>query len=172
VTLVLGIDPGSVRLGYGLVKAAAGEIYYVECGVISASAKLSVGERLAEIGRDLEAVIAERRPDVVALEHGFVAVIRGKLQQGALISSEARGVARFLAARAGIEIADLAPATVKKSVTGHGNADKVFVAKMVTRLLRLKTAPPADAADALAAAIVIARSRRTRAELADARAAG
>lgn len=172
MTLVLGIDSGSVRLGYGLVKAAAGEIYYVECGVISASAKLSVGERLAEIGRDLESVITERRPDVVALEHGFVAVIRGKLQQGALISSEARGVARFLAARAGIEISELAPTTVKKSVTGHGNADKALVATMVRRILRTQKAPPADAADALAAAIVVARSRSSRAELADDIAAG
>lgn len=170
--LVLGFDPGSTRFGYGYVRVNGPALEYVESGTISAPAKGDVGKRLSEIGRDLEELLTERRPDLVALEHGFVAVIRGKLQQGALISSEARGVARFLAARAGIEITELAPASVKKAVTGHGNAEKFYVAKMVQRILRLKKAPPADAADALAAAIVAARGRRSRVELADALAAG
>ena len=79
------------------------------------------------------------------------------------MSSEARGVARYLVAKVGIEIVDLAPATIKKGVTGTGRATKPQVAQMVQRLLGLKKRPDPDASDALAAAIVAARTWKPRA---------
>ncbi|HEV8479491.1 MAG TPA: crossover junction endodeoxyribonuclease RuvC [Candidatus Eisenbacteria bacterium] len=163
MSLVLGLDPGSVRLGYGLISTDGAAVECIEAGTISAPASKPIGTRLAEIGADLEALLLEQMPDVVALEHGFVAVIRGSVQQGALISSEARGVARFLAARSGIEIVELAPTAIKKGVTGSGRADKPTVARMVQRLLGLKRRPDPDASDALAAAIVASRIWKPRA---------
>jgi crossover junction endodeoxyribonuclease RuvC len=163
MSLVLGLDPGSVRLGYGLISTDGAAVECVEAGTISAPASKPIGTRLAEIGADLEALLLEHMPDVVALEHGFVAVIRGSVQQGALVSSEARGVARFLAARSGIEIVELAPTAIKKGVTGSGRADKPTVARMVQRLLGLKRRPDPDASDALAAAIVASRIWKPRA---------
>jgi len=163
MSLVLGLDPGSVRLGYGLISTDGAAVECIEAGTISAPASKPIGTRLAEIGADLEALLLEQMPDVVAIEHGFVAVIRGSVQQGALISSEARGVARFLAARSGIEIVELAPTAIKKGVTGSGRADKPTVARMVQRLLGLKRRPDPDASDALAAAIVASRIWKPRA---------
>jgi len=163
MSLVLGLDPGSVRLGYGLISTDGAAVECVEAGTISAPASKPIGTRLAEIGADLEALLLEHMPDVVALEHGFVAVIRGSVQQGALVSSEARGVARFLAARSGIEIVELAPTTIKKGVVGTGRATKPQVAQMVQRLLGLKKRPDPDASDALAAAIVASRIWKPRA---------
>jgi len=163
MSLVLGLDPGSVRLGYGVISTDGDAVECVEAGTISAPASKPIGTRLAEIGADLEALLLEHMPDVVALEHGFVAVIRGSVQQGALVSSEARGVARFLAARSGIEIVELAPTAIKKGVTGSGRADKPTVARMVQRLLGLKRRPDPDASDALAAAIVASRIWKPRA---------
>lgn len=150
---VLGLDPGSHRLGYGCIDVDGPGLTYVEAGVLTAPDDAPVAVRLAEIGGDLEEIVRDLRPDAVALEHGFVAVIKGKLQQGALISSEARGVARYIAARAGKPVAEYAPATIKKTVTGRGDADKPMVARFVRRLLGMRREAEPDAADALAIAV-------------------
>jgi crossover junction endodeoxyribonuclease RuvC len=154
---VLGIDSGSRVLGYGLIDAQGDLLSYIECGVLTASATLGKYQRLAEIGRDLEALLVELKPDAVAMEQGFIGPVRGGIQQGMLVSAAARGVAGFICARAGLPVVEYAPATVKKFATGKGNADKALVAKMVKMQLMLKAEPAPDAADALGVAIAHAR---------------
>lgn len=151
---ILGLDPSSTSFGYGVIDARADGIAldYVEAGHLTAPARLTKYRRLVEIGTHLEELVAEFKPDVVALEAGFV-----KGQMGALVSGAARGVAAYICARGGLEVYEYAPATVKQAVTTAGNADKASVARMVQLLLRLNTPPQADAADALAVAIAHAR---------------
>jgi crossover junction endodeoxyribonuclease RuvC len=149
---VLGIDPGSVKMGYGCIDVAGPVLTYVDAGILSARASLDKYARLAEIGRDLEALLVELHPDAVALEAGFV-----KSQMGALTSGAARGVAAYIAVRRGIPVREYAPATVKKTATGYGAADKSQVAELVARQLGMKTIPGPDAGDALAIAICRAR---------------
>jgi crossover junction endodeoxyribonuclease RuvC len=151
---ILGIDPGTLRLGYGVVECAGAAIAYVECGVISAPARDARSVRLGEIGRGLRELIAEVRPDVVAMEEAFF----GVNVQSTLALGEARGVALFVAAEHGLTVTGYPPATVKKSVVGHGRATKEQIGFLVRALLSLRRTPEPDAADALAIAICHARS--------------
>lgn len=167
---VLGIDSGSRVLGYALIKAEGDLLSYVECGVLTASATLDKYQRLAEIGRDLEALIVELKPDVAAIEAGFVGKVKGQHQQGMLVSAGARAVAGTICARAGLKVVEYAPATAKKAATGRGNADKALVARMVRLQLAMKTEPSPDAADALA--IALTHAQRLVVELRALRAAG
>ena len=152
---VLGVDPGSVKMGYGLIGVAPGcRLTFVAAGVLTAPAGHGKYLRLMELGLDLEEVIAEYRPDVCALEAGFV-----KGQMGALVSGAARGVAAYVAGCAGLPVVEYAPKTVKKAACGNGAADKDQVARVVTMILGLKVQPVPDAADALAIAICRAHDR-------------
>lgn len=129
-------------------------VRYVECGVITAPPDHSRLARLLEIGRGLRELVDELRPDSVAMEEAFF----GKNVQSALALGEARGVAMLIAGEAGLVVAGYAPATVKKSVVGHGRASKEQIAYLVRATLKLRRPPPPDAADALAIAICHARS--------------
>jgi len=157
---VLGIDPGTLRLGYGVVEvgnqlgSARGHLRYVECGVISASPRDPRPTRLAEIGRGLRDILIELRPDAVAMEEAFF----GKNVQSTLALGEARGVAIFVAAEHGLTVSGYAPAKVKQSVVGHGRATKEQIGYLVRALLSLRRVPEPDAADALAIAICHARA--------------
>lgn len=152
---VLGIDPGTLRLGYGLVeRSGPGKVSYVECGVITASASRDRVERLGVIGETLRELIDELRPTAVAIEEAFY----GKNAQSTLALGEARGVAIFVASQAGLPIAGYPPARVKNTVVGHGRATKEQIAYVVRALLGLRRAPEPDAADALAIAVCHARS--------------
>lgn len=148
---VLGVDPGLTRCGFGVVDGAPGKpLVMVKVGVVRTSPEAEIGERLVELERGLEAVLDEVRPDAVAVERVFaqhnVRTVMGTAQAGA--------VAIVCAARRGLPVALHTPSEAKAAVTGNGRADKAQVTMMVTRLLRLETAPkPADAADALALAI-------------------
>jgi crossover junction endodeoxyribonuclease RuvC len=151
---VLGIDPGTVRLGYGLVDLLpGGKLRYVECGVIAANPRANRYARLAEIGRSLRELCQEARPTVMAMEEAFF----GKNVQSTLALGEARGAAMLVAADAGLSLAGYSPATVKKMVTGHGRASKEQIGYLVRALLGLRRIPAPDAADALALAICHAR---------------
>jgi crossover junction endodeoxyribonuclease RuvC len=153
---ILGIDPGSLRLGYGVIESAgagASSVTYVECGVISASPRDARSVRLGEIGRGLRDLIEEVRPDVVAMEEAFF----GVNIQSTLALGEARGVALFIASEYGLLVIGYPPATVKKTVVGHGRATKEQIGYLVRALLSLRRTPEADAADALAIAICHAR---------------
>jgi crossover junction endodeoxyribonuclease RuvC len=157
---VLGIDPGTVRLGYGVVECGGpgavrgDEVRYVECGVLTAPAKATRQARLAEIGGALRELLAELRPNAVAMEEAFY----GKNVQSTLALGEARGVAIFVAAEEGLSVSGYAPATVKQSVVGHGRATKDQIGYLVRALLSLRRVPEPDAADALAIAICHARA--------------
>ncbi|HEX4407030.1 MAG TPA: crossover junction endodeoxyribonuclease RuvC [Polyangia bacterium] len=152
---VLGIDPGTLRLGYGVIECHGGaEVRYVECGVISAPARESRPARLAEIGRGLRELLVELRPDAVAMEEAFF----GKNVQSTIALGEARGVAIFVAAEHGLTVNGYAPATVKQSVVGHGRATKDQIGYLVRALLSMRRMPEPDAADALAIAICHARA--------------
>ena len=153
---ILGIDPGSLRLGYGVIESGGpggSRVAYVECGVISASARKPRPDRLAEIGRGLRELCAEVRPDAVAMEEAFF----GVNVQSTIALGEARGVALGVAAECGLRVTGYPPATVKQTVVGHGRASKRQVGYLVRALLALRRTPEPDASDALAIAICHAR---------------
>jgi crossover junction endodeoxyribonuclease RuvC len=151
---ILGIDPGTLRLGYGVIdRAGPAKMSYVECGVISAPARQVRAERLHIIGQGLRELVEEMKPDAVAMEEAFF----GKNVQSTIALGEARGVALFVAAECGLIVAGYPPARVKSTVVGHGRASKDQVAFLVRALLSMRKAPAADAADALAIAICHAR---------------
>jgi crossover junction endodeoxyribonuclease RuvC len=151
---ILGLDPGTLRLGYGVIDhQGPGRQHYVDCGVISASARDSRDVRLLTIGRDLRDLLRELEPDVVAMEQAFF----GKNVQATLALGEARGVALFVAQEQGLTSVGYPPAQVKQIITGRGAATKVQMAFFVRALLKLRRAPASDAADALAIALCHAR---------------
>ena len=153
-TLVLGIDPGSHRLGYGLVIRKGNKYIHVAHGMIKAPSTALLPERLRVIADGLERVLAEHKPDVVALEQAFVS----RDPHAALVIGHARGVAMLLAARAGLTVVEYPPAVVKRSVTGNGRAEKAQVGAMIQRMLGLAEPAQEDAADALAVAITHANA--------------
>ncbi len=143
-----------MRLGYGVIDHfGQGRQQYVDCGVITAPTRASRDARLLTIGRDLRELLRELLPDVVAMEQAF----HGKNAQAALALGEARGVALFVAQEQGLEAVGYPPARVKLTVTGRGAATKLQTAFFVRALLKLRRAPSADAADALAIALCHAR---------------
>ncbi len=146
---VLGIDPGLTRTGYGLVRRGR-VLEAVAAGVIRTDPARAMADRLLELATDLEAVILEHRPDVVALERVFT----NRNRQTAVAVGRASGVAMLAAARAGVEVHEYSPNEVKLAVAGDGAATKAAIGKMVARRLGLgSVAGPADVADALAIAV-------------------
>lgn len=147
---IFGIDPGSVRTGYGCVESDGSRHRLVSCGAIAAPARLPFPERLLVIHASLSRLLAESRPDAVAVEALFHAVnARSALQLG-----HARGVALLAATQAGLPVSEYAPAEVKRAVVGYGRAEKHQVQQMIRLLLGLDEVPgPFDASDALAVAI-------------------
>ncbi|HVY47490.1 MAG TPA: crossover junction endodeoxyribonuclease RuvC [Minicystis sp.] len=146
---VLGVDPGTRNRGWGVLEREGTRITHVAHGVIRADETRPLHERLVTLDAGLDEVIAAHRPDVGAVEGLFFA----KDAQSAAKLGHARGVVLLRIARAGLAIAEYAPALVKRTVAGRGAADKKQVAMLVTALLRLGTPPRADAADALAIAL-------------------
>src|SRR4051794_37793337 len=147
--IVLGIDPGTRHLGWGVLSRAGTRVTHVAHGVIDVDEEGSLAERLVEIDTALEAIIAEHRPEVSAVESLFF----HKDAQSAAKLGHARGVVLLRLARQAIPIKEYAPALVKRSIVGKGAADKKQVAMVITAILRLPHAPRSDAADALAVAL-------------------
>jgi len=147
---VLGIDPGLSATGYALVTSTAASMQAVSAGVIRTDRSLPMSERLAELYRDLVALISEHQPDEVAIERVF---INRNLQTVEGVG-RASGVAILAAAMAGLTVHEYTPSAVKKAIVGVGTASKQQVQELVARRLGLQAAPsPADAADALAIAM-------------------
>ncbi|NOT08807.1 MAG: crossover junction endodeoxyribonuclease RuvC [Gemmatimonadales bacterium] len=150
---VLGIDPGTATVGYGVVERAgtpARQARLLECGVIRTPAREPLPLRLVAISEALTELIARHRPDVMAVEDIFYAT---NVRTTAVLG-HARGVILLAGATAGVAIAEYAPALVKKTVVGRGAALKPQVGYMVAKLLQLEAPPtPADAADAVAVAL-------------------
>ena len=156
---VLGIDPGLTTTGYGAVRRESGQSEAVAVGVIRTDKDLPVAQRLLELHRDLEGLMADLKPDVVALEQVFV----NRNLATATNVGRASGVVLLAAAASGLEVVEYSPSAVKATVTGDGTADKRQVQQMVARRLRLATAPtPADASDALAIALCHLQSPLSR----------
>ena len=147
---VFGIDPGSDRTGYGCIDSDGRVHELVRCGAIKAGAGATFPDQLLIIYRELTALLAEHRPECVAIENIFHAVnARSALKLG-----HARGVAMLAAIEAGVRVVEYTPAEIKRAVVGYGRAEKPQVQQMVKLLLGLREVPtPHDAADALAIAI-------------------
>lgn len=146
---VIGIDPGTRHLGWGVLERVGTKVGHIAHGVIDVDLDGSLAERLVEIDTALEAVIAEHRPDVGAVESLFF----HKDPQSAAKLGPARGVVLLRLARQAIPIREYAPALVKRTIVGKGAADKKQVAMVMTAILRLPKPPRSDAADALAVAL-------------------
>ena len=147
---VLGIDPGSETLGWGVVEGSGLKYNLVDFGTVKSSPKEQFSKRLLKIFDGVADVIWKFQPDVLSIEEAFYA----NNVSVALKLGQVRGVVMLAGEKAGIEIAEYAPRLIKQTVVGYGNAEKHQVQEMVRLLLRMKTAPqPHDAADALAIAI-------------------
>jgi len=157
---ILGLDPGLGTTGWGVIEADGNRLRHVANGQIRTDTVAPLPKRLAALADQLEALIAEQRPDAAAAEEVFV----NKNPQSTLKLGQARGVVLMCAARSGVDVGEYSPSLVKKAVVGTGGAEKAQVHAMVSRLLPgTKIAGP-DAADALAVAIThahhLATSRR------------
>jgi len=153
---IFGIDPGSDRTGYGCVELDGSRHRLVISGAISAVGA-SFPEKLLKIHTGLAVLLAECRPDCVAIENLFFS----NNARSALKLGHARGVAMLAAVEAGLPVAEYTPAEIKRAVVGYGRAEKHQVQQMVKLLLGLAALPsPHDAADALAVAICHAHAMK------------
>ncbi len=154
--IILGLDPGYGRMGFGVVYISGGKIELVDYGVAVTVSGDAFESRLLSLANDLHALFEHHKPHVVAVEKLFF----GKSSSTAMKVAEARGVAMLMAAQGGAPVLEFTPAQVKKGLTGDGNASKAGMQKMVRELLHLPNIPkPDDAADALAVAIVAANKK-------------
>jgi crossover junction endodeoxyribonuclease RuvC len=152
---LLGLDPSLRGTGYGVIQPAKPCPRTLTQGVVACPASWERSRCLAQIARVVREIVERYRPDVCVVEGLFYA----QNLQTALIMGEARGAALAVVAEAGVEIYELAPRKVKQAIVGYGGAQKLAVAKMVQRMLRLPEAPAPDAADALALALAHAQEQ-------------
>jgi crossover junction endodeoxyribonuclease RuvC len=153
--IVLGIDPGTAALGYGIVERSGGALRAVDHGCLTTSPELPLAERLLAIHARVAELIELHVPSVVAVERVFFS----RNAQTAMAVGHARGVVLLAAAQAGVLVAEATPNEVKSAVAGYGAADKEQVSRMVALVLGMTARPePDDAADALAVAVCIANS--------------
>jgi crossover junction endodeoxyribonuclease RuvC len=156
--VILGVDPGSVRTGYGAIDTDGRRHRLVEKGAIAPPPRFSLHERLRHIHDGVATLIARLHPDVLAVEDVFHAVNT----RTALVLGHVRGVVLLAGAEAGLTVHAFPPATVKQQVTGFGRAEKAQVALMVARMLELPGDGEAgDASDALAVALCHAHTLLT-----------
>jgi crossover junction endodeoxyribonuclease RuvC len=155
---IFGIDPGSVRTGYGCVETDGTRHRLIACGALSAPRGAAFPDKLRAIHDGLERLLRTATPDCVVIENLFHA----RNVKSALLLGHARGVAVLAASEAGLPIVEYTPAEIKLAVVGYGRAEKPQLQHMVKLLLGLDSVPsPHDAADALAVAICHAHSRGT-----------
>lgn len=147
---VLGIDPGSETLGWGVVEGESLKYKLVDFGTVKSSPKDAFSKRLLNIGNGVQAIIETFQPDIISVEEAFYA----NNVKVALKLGQVRGVILYLGEKNGLEVSEYAPRLIKQTVVGYGNAEKHQVQEMVKLLLRMQNIPqPHDAADALAIAI-------------------
>jgi crossover junction endodeoxyribonuclease RuvC len=149
-TVILGIDPGTLVTGYGIIELSGGATRLIASGMVRNGSDRPMPERLKLIHESLVLVIQKYRPDQAAVETAFY----GKNAQSALKLGQARGVAILAAVAGGLPLAEYSPREVKKAVVGNGNASKQQVQYMIRSLLGMTGAPaPYDVTDALAVAV-------------------
>jgi crossover junction endodeoxyribonuclease RuvC len=166
---ILGVDPGLAETGYGIIDSAASRLFCVAHGVISTPPQMPTGLRLLCIYERLAALIEEYAPAEAGIENLYFS----KNITSALPVAQARGVAFLLFAQRSLPACDYPPPVIKRAIVGHGRAEKAQVQEMVKLLLGLKEIPrPDHAADALAAAICHAHTRKIAARISAGAAAG
>lgn len=147
---ILGFDPGTARLGFGMVEKNGSQMIAGDFGVIETKSGEEKAQRLLQIKQDLEELLDEYKPDLVGVEELFFV----KNVKTGITVAEARGVILATVAERGIRIIEIKPVEVKNCICGNGQAEKMQVQRMVQTLLKLEEVPhPDDAADALAVAI-------------------
>jgi crossover junction endodeoxyribonuclease RuvC len=147
---VLGIDPGTVTMGYGVIDSHNDDLSMIDCGALATSERSPIGERLCYLYRELLCLIQNYQPDMVAVEQPFVA----SNARSALAIGRAQAIALLAAATQDIPSREYTPTQVKQSVANYGASSKAQVQEMVRLQLNLKEVPqPDDASDALAVAI-------------------
>ena len=152
---ILGIDPGIAIVGFGLIESNRGSVRMLQYGAVTTEAGLPLATRLVQIENDMTALIAQLKPDEIAVEELFFS----KNITTGIAVAHGRGVILCTAERLGVPIFEYTPMQVKQAVVGYGLADKHQVMDMTRRLLKLRSIPrPDDAADALAIAMCHARS--------------
>ena len=147
---VLGIDPGTIVMGYGVIESREDEITLIDCGALNCSGRSPIGERLSYLYGKLVDIITHYQPDEVAVEQPFMA----NNAKSALAIGRAQAIAILAAANNGIPTFEYTPTKVKQMVANYGASSKEQIQEMVKLQLRLAQVPqPSDAADALAVAI-------------------
>jgi crossover junction endodeoxyribonuclease RuvC len=164
---ILGVDPGTIRMGYGLLEVRDNTPNYLTCGVLNGGASRPLGERLWKIYQGLTDVLRTWGPNVVAMEEAFIP--NGSLSGGAgkgnirsaIMVGQAGALVLLAAAGMGLPAFTYAPTQVKSAVTSYGRSNKAQVQEMVRLTLGLELPPqPVDAADALAVALCYLNHRR------------
>ncbi len=154
---ILGIDPGTATMGWGVIRQEGSRLKYVQHGAITTPSNWPMPRRLGRLFDGVTQIVEGYRPDTVAVEELFF----NTNVTTAITVGQARGVAILASYRAGIEVAEYTPLQVKQAITSYGRADKRQVQEMVRALLNLREIPrPDDAADGLAIAITHAFSSR------------
>ena len=160
--VVIGVDPGTQRTGYGVIAEQEGRPVALDWGVIAPRPSLPLPDKLQTIYTALQACLETHHPDILAVEELFFA----KNVRSAVTLAHARGVTLLVAAVGGVEVVEYSPLEIKQAVVGYGRADKRQVQAMVQVLLNLRGPTPAeDAADALAIALCHLHGRRLRSAL-------
>ena len=158
MTLILGIDPGLQRTGWGIIASNANHLSFIDCGVVKSDPAAAMAERLKQVGAGLNEAIARHRPEESAVEETFV----NANGASTLKLGQARGAILLTLSLAQLPVYEYSATMVKKSVVGTGHADKAQIAMMVKTLLPASNARQADAADALAIAICHAHHRNMK----------
>lgn len=154
--VILGLDPGSIHSGFGLVDKEGSEVRLIEVGTLSCPAKQPLHLRLARMSAELGALLDRHRPALAVLEAPF----HGLNVRSLVVLAQARGALLAVLGGHDLEIREYSPAEVKSAVTGNGRADKDQVARMVRLLLGLEGVWRSDATDALAVALCAAHRLR------------
>jgi crossover junction endodeoxyribonuclease RuvC len=156
---ILGIDPGTGILGFGVIDSEKGNLRLVDAGVIRTPVKEDDAVRLQTIFEEITDIITDTKPTVMSVEKLFFA----QNVTTAMTVAQARGVVLLAGQQAGLEINEYTPLQIKQALTGYGRAEKKQIQEMVRVILKLKVVPkPDDAADALAAAITHSMTMRLR----------
>ena len=156
---ILGIDPGIAIVGFGLIEADRGRTQLLNYGAITTPAGLPLARRLVQIEQDMEALIAQLKPDAIAVEELFFS---NNITTGIAVA-HGRGIILCTAEKSGVPLYEYTPMQVKQAVVGYGSADKHQVMEMTRRILHMeKVAQPDDAADAIAIALTHAAAGMAR----------
>lgn len=154
---ILGIDPGTGILGFGVIEVIKGKSKLIDAGVVRTPPHTPLDERLVDIYESLKQIIKETKPDHMSIEKLFFA----QNVTTAISVAHARGVAMLVGKQAGMTIYEYTPLQIKQGITGYGRANKKQIQEMVKVILNLKEIPkPDDCADAIAAALLHAQTMR------------